>query len=221
MVRVVSKPPPLNYSTEQEMTIQILTKTHTLTMGITAINENKKSSGISNIIQIFTATDEWTEVTTAIDGEIATRPLSSTGSIVGFSVLGILVAICILAVLIFYIKNKSKRRARKPDVYEIEENNYVQEVRSIDLPMNIVPLQRTDSFPVVLYTHDQIKDRKEKDKSSPLYKSNIPPKAWASLDAIQNARSGQVDRDTKSLGRQSTIGAIDETERKENDDNKY
>lgn len=217
MVRILNTPDPTVYGTEQKVDIHILNKTKALFVSIAAKNEKNKESEASNIVQICSPISippvimtETPEITTRIHA-------TSKEAIAGYVIGGIVVATCITVAIVYFNKRKTKKRSKKSDVREIEENVHDQEVTSgfnaEDYPpRRELPLKKIETFPVLLYTHDQIKDIKDKNKNSPLYKSNIPPKAWASLDAMANKSNEQGNRDTKSLSNSSTLRVSDEAE---------
>ncbi|GIX67626.1 uncharacterized protein CEXT_364431 [Caerostris extrusa] len=64
-------------------------------------------------------------------------------------------------------------------------------------------MRRVESFPVILYTHDQIKDFKKK-VDPPLYRPAIVPKPWMSMNVLSNSESHNTG-DSKSLGSTSTV----------------
>lgn len=207
-------PPPLNYGNEQQLKIKITDQTQILSICIIAVNEKNKTSDLSNIVEIFRPS-ETPEITTE-EPVVKTGQVSKIGIIIGWIIAGVLIIICILGVVVYF---RRKQKHKQPELNNIEENRDDRKIKptfaATDIPpMKTVNVKRIESFPVLLYTHDQIKDYKNKENDQPLHKSNALPKQWKSLDVISMLEK-KGDRDTKSLSSSSTVNLEEDNNKKE------
>lgn len=197
------------------MKIKIIDKTQILSIRIIAFNEKNKSSDLSNIVEIFRPSETLPEITTE-EPAVKTGQVSKIGTIVGWVIGGVLIIICILGVVIYF---RRKQKHKQPELNNTEENRDNYKIKptfpATDIPpMKTATVKRIESFPVLLYTHDQIKDFKNKENDQPLHKSNVPPKQWKSLDVISMLEK-KGDKDTKSLGSSSTVNLEEDNNKKE------
>lgn len=209
VIEVLYNSPQLNYGKEQQLKIKIIDKTQILSIRIIAFNEKNKSSDLSNIVEIFRPSKTLPEITTE---EPAVTKL---GIIVGWVIGGVLIIICILGVVVYF---RRKQKDKQPELNNTEENRDNHKIKPTFLatdipPMKTATVKRIESFPVLLYTHDQIKDFKNKENDQPLHKSNVPPKQWKSLDVISMLEK-KGDKDTKSLGSSSTVNIEEDNNKK-------
>lgn len=201
----MNNPPPLNHGKEQQLKVKIIDKTKILSIGIIAFNEKNKTSDLSNIVEISRPRETLPEITIE-EPVVKTGQASKIGIIVGWVIGGVLIIICILGIVIHF---RRKQKHKQPELNSTEENEDDRKIKPAFLatdipPMKTATVKRIESFPVLLYTHDQIKDYKNKENDRPLYKSNVPPKQWKSLDVISMLEK-RGDKDTKSLGSLSTV----------------
>lgn len=208
---MLNNPPPLNYGNEQQLKIKVIDQTQILSICIIAVNEKNKTSDLSNIVEIFRPSETVPEITT----EEPVIKTGQIGTIIGWVIAGILIIICILGIVFFF---RRKQKHKQPEL-NIEENKDDHKIKprfvATDIPhMKTANVKRVESFPVLLYTHDQIKDYKNKENDQPLHKSNAPPKQWKSLDVIAMLEK-KGDRDTKSLGSSSTVNLEEDNNKKE------
>lgn len=198
------------------MKIKIIDKTQILSIRIIAFNEKNKSSDLSNIVEIFRPSKTLPEITTE-EPAVKTGQVSKIGTIVGWVIGGVLIIICILGVVVYFRK---KQKYKQPELNNTEENRDNHKIKptfsATDIPpMKTATVKRIESFPVLLYTHDQIKDFKNKENDQPLHKSNVPPKQWKSLDVISMLEK-KGDKDTRSLGSSSTVNLEEDNNKKRN-----
>ncbi|XP_055931789.1 calcium-activated chloride channel regulator 2-like isoform X1 [Argiope bruennichi] len=184
-----------------------------LFFAIKSVGENGQQSYQSNKAEILLSISAEASTTTApiTDDDKKLAPSDPTGIIVGGTIIGILLFLCLAAV--FYLYVIKPRRFSKPS--NIDANDYFQdknqngtEVSGSFKALSIrdsgsSSMRRVESFPVILYTHDQIKDFKKK-VDPPLYKPAIAPRPWMSMNVLSNSdlkRGG----DAKSIGSASTL----------------
>ncbi|GFY73682.1 uncharacterized protein TNIN_158901 [Trichonephila inaurata madagascariensis] len=135
---------------------------------------------------------------------------ATIGAIVGGVIVGLLLVLCISILFYFYVykprkasfkDNENPAPARPMNGTESTDSFRATNFRDRG------SLRRVESFPVLLYTHDQLKDFKKK-VDPPLYKPAIVPKPWMSMNVLSNSEPNK-DGDCKSLGSSSTVPVAD------------
>ncbi|XP_035223909.1 calcium-activated chloride channel regulator 2-like isoform X1 [Stegodyphus dumicola] len=210
-------PKPELYGIKQKATIvfdAMVPKNQTLHIGIQSKNENGKVSELSNLVSLslmYISPDEMTTTEIPREEEGKSTKSSEIGIIVGSTVIAVFLLIALTAVIYFYVYKPRWQKQTVADKQNstIIENNSIQKLESSTQPNNYgSSMRKVESFPVLLYTHDQIKDHRSKRKEAPLYTSNVATKPWMSLDPLPN--KPQAHLETRSLGSQSTLDVEDE-----------
>ncbi|GBN05827.1 hypothetical protein AVEN_215185-1 [Araneus ventricosus] len=181
-----------------------------LFFAIKSVGEKGKVSVLSNKAEILLSLSPEPSTTTApITKKLAAS--DTTGIIVGCTIIGVLLLLCLGAVLYFFVF-KPRRHAKPSD---IDNNDYFQDKNQdgteVSGSFRAVPtrnrdassMRRVESFPVLLYTHDQLKDFKKK-VDPPLYKPTIAPRPWMSMNVLSNNELNKGG-DSKSVGSASTL----------------
>ncbi|KFM75756.1 Epithelial chloride channel protein, partial [Stegodyphus mimosarum] len=216
-VKEKSIPKPETYGTKQKATIVFdatAPKNQTVHIGIQSKNENGEVSELSNLVAfslMYISLDEITTIETPREEEGKSTVSSEIGIIVGSTAIAIFLLIALTAVIYFYVykPRRQKQTVNDKENRTIIENNSIQKLKSSTQLNNYgSSMRKVESFPVLLYTHDQIKDHKSKKKEAPLYPSNVATKPWMSLDPLPN--KSQAHLETRSLGSQTTLDVEDE-----------
>ncbi|XP_071039742.1 calcium-activated chloride channel regulator 1 isoform X1 [Parasteatoda tepidariorum] len=169
-------------------------------------NHNHQFSEESNRVYIKLTPNDPQETTTSIITEDDSKGFRgpTAGSIVAYVIIGLAILMLICGIVYFLLDRTRRGRA-------LEELNTPAAFMSVDSSGEIFsfknvappaenPIRRAESIPVVLYTHDQIKDFKNKTKQPPLYRSDVEPKPWVSLNALTDRNGSSSSNSTINVG---------------------
>lgn len=186
-------------------------KNETVSFGLKSVNHNGQFSDTSNLVTVkFEERSEPPTIIDPIDNKDSGISQTAIRGIVGGSVLGLFLLICIAVVV-----HKTAKKVRGPRARDIPKSECInlgfaestKDLKNIDSRDGT--MRRVESFPVVLYTHDQVKDIKNKKekKEPPLYNHHVGPKPWLSLDSLP--RKSNKEGDNKGVDSVSTLPAND------------
>ncbi|GFS71636.1 uncharacterized protein NPIL_620611 [Nephila pilipes] len=139
---------------------------------------------------------------------------ATIGAIVGGIIVGLLLLLCIGVLFYFYIYKPRRvppknNKVKSPVPDRPDSGTEVSGSFRATSFRDRGSMRRVESFPVLLYTHDQIKDFKKK-VDPPLYRPAIVPKPWMSMNVLSNSGSNK-DSDCKSLSSSSTVPVTDKS----------
>ncbi|XP_054706113.1 calcium-activated chloride channel regulator 2-like isoform X3 [Uloborus diversus] len=223
-IMLEEKPVPTEYGSAQKAKISLMktaSNNGTFSISLKAINKHGKISEESNKVSFSLKQDMEEIITTkAPEEDETTKSSPPVDVIVGSCVAIVLVVIIVAVVLYVLAEKKMKARNRATDLEGRAEYKNRVNSKTFDATdhRNKDDLMRkAESFPVILYTHDQIKDCKNKKKDPPLYEAGVAPKPWMSLDALPSNKLNKSKKngDNESLGSSSTNIAKDDEPTKE------
>lgn len=195
----------------------------TISLSLQATSYNGKISEISN--RVYVKLGEFSQPPPIVDPDDNKGISQATiRAIVGGSVLGLFILICIAFVVHSSAKKKRAQTPRDIPKSECVNNGFsdsTKDLRNIDSrdgsskeiddTRDMSSKQKDDtrngsskkreSLPVILYTHDQIRHIKEKTKTPPLYGTNVGPKPWLSLDSLSRRLNEELDSKSENSAR--------------------